>query len=689
VLAHRVFLTKHPAARTKKPMNNQDNTTIDMLGQAFAIAQKGWSVIPVGFDKRPLIDWKKYQIEKPKDEELFEWFASRFLDKANIGVVTGKISGIAVVDVDPRHDGSNEKFKDLGTLAVKTGGGGWHYYFQYEEGLQNQAGIQPGIDIRAEGGYVVAPLSLHQSGNRYEWIGDLENTPILPLPEFIKDWIKIGKNKGFVSNWSAEVLDGVEEGTRNGAAASLAGKLIAELKRDEWETVAWKLLLSWNLTNKPPLEESELRGVFESICQRELAKKPQLTGTTDKNILVTLDEALESVEKVLPGKRDLTLLAMATSVSHLIDKKTPLWLMFVGVPSSAKTEVVRMVGGVEWVFFLDALTENAFVSGMRDSKDLLPILDGKCLVVKDFTTTLSQKEETVKKILGDLTSIYDDSFTKHSPMRGTVEYHSFFSLLGCVTPQALNRHQRYMNQIGPRFLFFRVPSSSQEEVEKSFEVLWSASDNRINFKTAHEAVSGYCSGLKEKLEKAVFVRENSETRELLNNLARFISRARGMVLTRSAEFINSENEKVQFYEPVEIQVEEPFRALQQLRVLARSLAVVQGRQEVEVEDLKLVRQVALSSMPADRSLLLSVILSKDTFWTAKQVSDVIGISHKTAVRQLDELVTLKILVKYGYQNGVANEYAVESGFKSLLYVGEEFMSRLVTGGTGTETPRSV
>ncbi|OGC91817.1 hypothetical protein A2876_04625 [Candidatus Amesbacteria bacterium RIFCSPHIGHO2_01_FULL_48_32b] len=655
-----------------------------MLGQAFFLAEKGWSVIPVGLDKVPLVKWEKFQSVKPADGEIFEWFGVKFLDRANLGVITGKISGIVVVDIDPRHSGSNEMFAELGTLAAKTGGGGWHYYFKFEPGIQNQAGIQSGIDIRGDGGYVVVPPSLHQSGNRYEWINDLQTTPILPLPDFIKEWLVKREIKEYKSNWSAEKLDGVGEGRRNETAASVVGKLIATFPRSEWGTEVWKLSLLWNKENNPPLPETELRQVFDSICQRELMKIP---GRVNDQT-VSLEEALEAVEAVLPGKRDLTLLAMATCVSHLIDKKTPLWLMFVGVPSSAKTEVARMVGKVPWVYFLDALTENAFVSGMKDSKDLLPLLNGKCLVVKDFTTTLSQKEETVKKILGDLTSIYDDSFAKHSPMRGTVEYHSFFSLLGCVTPQALNRHQRYMNQIGPRFLFYRVPNSSQEEVEKSFEVLWSVSDSRPGFKNAHDKVSGYCNGLLGRLNETTLGKEGLETKELLNSLAKFISKARGMVLTRSAEFVNAENEKVQFYEPIEIQIEEPFRALQQLRVLARSLAVVQGKEEVGTGDLRLVRQVALASMPADRSLLLSVILSKDVFWTAKQVADAIGISHKTALRQLDELVTLKILLKFG-QNGLANEYVVEPGFKPLLYGGEELVSRLADLGTGTETPRSI
>ena len=94
---------------------------------------------------------------------------------------------------------------------------------------------------------------------------------------------------------------------------------------------------------------------------------------------LSLDQILESVEKVLPGKSNLVLLALAVGISHLIDKKTPLWLMFVGVPSSAKTEVVRMISKHDGIYFLDALTENAFVSGSSaQSIDLLPILDGKC-----------------------------------------------------------------------------------------------------------------------------------------------------------------------------------------------------------------------------------------------------------------------------------------------------------------------
>lgn len=440
-------------------------------------------------------------------------------------------------------------------------------------------------------------------------------------------------------------------------------------------------------------EMGVLFGKMDNKTNKEIKRWFDRNPITEKQTpqCTSLEEALETVERALPGKRDMALLAMAVYISRLVDLKTPLWLMFVGVPSSAKTEIARMLTYALCIYFLDSLTENAFVSGSKtktgeEPKDLLPLLDDKCFVIKDFTTTLSQREESVRKILGDLTSIYDDSFAKHSPVRGTIEYHAFFSLLCCVTPQALNRHQRYMNQIGPRFLFYRVPASIEEEVNKGLEVLWSSEDSRSRVREAQEKVSSYCNYIEESISEKRLEKESKEVISYLNNLAKFIARARGMVLTRNAEFVNKEGETISFYEPVEIQIEDPYRALLQLRVLARSLATVKGKSSVAFSEMDLVKQVALSSMPADRSLLLSVIAREHKDWTAKEIADDLGISHKTALRQLDELVSLKVVVKSEGGLGLAHIYRIIPVFESLLYSSTEFMSH---PPTETQTPQEI
>jgi hypothetical protein len=95
--------------------------------------------------------------------------------KANIGMATGKVSGVVVLDVD-NIDSLIAFEKEHGELpdgpGVVTGSGGLHIYFKAsDERIPNSASkLGPGLDVRGDGGYVVLPPSLHVSGNRYEWV---------------------------------------------------------------------------------------------------------------------------------------------------------------------------------------------------------------------------------------------------------------------------------------------------------------------------------------------------------------------------------------------------------------------------------------------------------------------------------------------------------------------------------------
>jgi hypothetical protein len=113
---------------------------------------------------------------------------------ANVGIRTGAESGLVVVDVDPAHGGAESldrlvsvhgRFFD-GTRTVRTGGGGWHFYFRHPgELVRNDTGrrLGPGIDVRGDGGYVLAPPSLHSTGNRYEL--DEPRREVAALPEWL------------------------------------------------------------------------------------------------------------------------------------------------------------------------------------------------------------------------------------------------------------------------------------------------------------------------------------------------------------------------------------------------------------------------------------------------------------------------------------------------------------------------
>ena len=112
-------------------------------------------------------------------KQIQKWW--RYWPNANIAILTGRGSGLAVLDVDVKNDGpenlelleaKNEPIPS--TLIAQTGGGGRHYYFSYPtSGFKNSAGkIATGIDTRGDGGYVLAPPSNHKSGREYTWQDD-------------------------------------------------------------------------------------------------------------------------------------------------------------------------------------------------------------------------------------------------------------------------------------------------------------------------------------------------------------------------------------------------------------------------------------------------------------------------------------------------------------------------------------
>lgn len=169
-----------------------DFESLGVLESARYYARLGWSVIPIMPRlKRPMVPWREFEQRAASLEEIDAWY--RHSPDANVGVVTGRVSGLVVIDVDPAHGGSESLERLLREhgplehgLEVITGGGGRHLYFAHPaETISNRAGIFPGIDVRGDGGCVVVPPSIHPSGKRYRWAegrapGERDLTPLPP-----------------------------------------------------------------------------------------------------------------------------------------------------------------------------------------------------------------------------------------------------------------------------------------------------------------------------------------------------------------------------------------------------------------------------------------------------------------------------------------------------------------------------
>lgn len=221
-----------------------------------------------------------------KDATNNKAILSRWWDQwpwANIGIATGRASGFFVLDVDgdEGEDSLRTLLKKHGKLPDTaesiTGGGGRHILFQHPgTDIRNVVRLAPGLDIRGDGGYIVAPPSVHQSGRQYEW--ELSSRPdevgISPAPSWLLEILQqdsAAKTQATPANEWRALAQGVPEGGRNNAIARIAGHL---LRRYVNPSLALQLILAWNNSYCfPPLPDTEVIKTVDSVAKMELRRR--------------------------------------------------------------------------------------------------------------------------------------------------------------------------------------------------------------------------------------------------------------------------------------------------------------------------------------------------------------------------------------------------------------------------------
>ena len=288
-----------------------------MLDAAMAYVEHGFRVFPVKPDKKPLTE------HGLKDATQFQIGVKEYWSKwpdAGIGLVT---DGLVVLDFDVKNNGFKSKElleKKYGTLPATrihlTGGGGLHYIYKNPDrtNIKNTVGFAgfPGVDIRANGGYIVVPPSPHESGKQYEVLDD---SPIALAPAWLLVLART-KSTPVFSGDSPPLLGDrssppIPEGQRNATLARLAGAMRRPGMTLGAMTAA---LLEENQARcQPPLPEADVKRIAASISRYQ-----------PEDLLVEDEEAEQSQKLKTPPKTEKHPLKLKKGLETVETEKTEI-----------------------------------------------------------------------------------------------------------------------------------------------------------------------------------------------------------------------------------------------------------------------------------------------------------------------------------------------------------------------------
>ncbi|MGB9866937.1 MAG: bifunctional DNA primase/polymerase [Bacillota bacterium] len=244
------------------PREREGQERSNLLKAALDYLARGWCVIPIAKGtKRPLIPWEPCQHQRPTEDEVRGWWAR--WPEAQVAVVTGAVSSLVVLDEDGPEGQESLKGKLLPATPTVRTGRGLHRYFEYPGfWCKNFTRRLPGLDFRGDGGYVLAPPSLHPSGCRYQWADGLspDDVPLAPCPDWLLELLRPSFAREVESDG-----DPIQEGERNSTLTSLAGTM---RRRGMSQEAIEAALLAENLRRcVPPLPENEVKAIARSVAR--------------------------------------------------------------------------------------------------------------------------------------------------------------------------------------------------------------------------------------------------------------------------------------------------------------------------------------------------------------------------------------------------------------------------------------
>ncbi len=375
----------------------------------------------------------------------------------------------------------------------------------------------------------------------------------------------------------------------------------------------------------------------------------------------------------------------------LKDQQNPVGLNIIGPASSEKTTVLSFFyGNDDLIYHSDNFTPASFVSHSAKTKkeklsdvDMLPKIRGKCLVVPELAPIFGTNKDELLHNFSVLTRVFDgEGLTTNSGVHGKRGYEGdyYFAWLGASTPirQAV---WNTMGQFGSRLLFLTVPSNLSIEAKqnKMLQEFYDREAYRDRVKACHAVVRDFLEYFMAQFDgdgpnryyREVDWDRHNESKDIVGQiikLSSFTVKARQAITNWDEE--RGGKVEVNYSQPIP---EEPDRLFSVLYGLARGHAILNDRKRLSVDDMPLIVEVALSTMPDDRrdtvELLLDNHPDKSTGSGSLTSSDLTGIksiSKPKALRIFEKLAVLGLVSLDRSEGPEPSRITLKADFNWLL-----------------------
>jgi hypothetical protein len=377
------------------------------------------------------------------------------------------------------------------------------------------------------------------------------------------------------------------------------------------------------------------------------------------------DEAARWTEKLLERYENLLkvvsnnlpnlwpALEFALSVKSILNIRhctLPFAGILLGPPSSLKTVVIELFKGCEHTFHTHDFSPRSWVSHnsaikkdkLRDV-DMLPKTKNKLFLTPELAPTFSARDEDLLQTLGILTSVLDGhGYTSDTGAQGHRGYDEdiMFTWLGAAVDIPYKVH-KHLSLLGPKLYFFRLPRITQTEDSYFDQVNEDFGDKVVTIRTALLEYLEYfdgnpCIAFEDDNDLPKIPLDHTKDEEFAHRyiikLGKLLAPLRAVVPTWETK--DSQGSEYNFDIAI---VEDPSRAITQLRNLAKGHALSQGRNYITLTDIPMIIKVVLSTCSLARATIFDLLIANSGTLTTSQITKALNTTSPTARRTMTEL----------------------------------------------------